>query len=364
MLDSLHDPLTRFYDPVQAKTVIDARSGKFYGPGLLVTVKKVKQGEISEEQLIVLCPLPGSPAKKAGIQNGDVITEIDGKAILPYDPFQHIDKLVKDAKNGLIDEDKLRKLVTVETNKIKDGIAFQKAMDMLASKDTKELTLTVARPGVEKPLKIKMTSAETMVDPISVSTPKPTIGLIRVNLVVSSTESKFADALADLQKQGITELILDLRDSPGGDIKSAEAIAGNLIPKKALAVLELPRGKKETVMAEGARGEPWKGKIVVLVNSGTSGVSEVLAAGIRDAAGAELIGSKTSGNNLQQTFMELKDGSAVSMTTGKYLTPKGTDYHDKGLVPDIVIAGGGSASGDDAQLSKAVEILTSGKGKG
>ena len=102
----------------------------------------------------------------------------------------------------------------------------------------------------------------------------------------------------------------------------------------------------------------------MLVNSGTSGVSEVLAAAIRDATGGELIGSKTSGSNFQQTFIELRNGSAVSMTTGKYLTPKGTDYHDKGLVPDVVVAGSGSASGEDAQLAKAVEILTSGKGKG
>lgn len=363
MLDSLRDPLTRFYDPQQAKIVEAARLGKFYGPGVLVTVKQAKQGDITEEQLVVLSALPGSPAEKADVRTGDVITEIDGKAILPYDPFQRIDKLIKDARNGAINDEKLRKLVTVETDKIKDGIMFQKAMDTLSSKATKDVTLTLARQGSDKPLKVKLSSDETTVEPISVSTIKPTVGCIHVNLLVSSAENKFADALADLRKKGVTSLILDLRNSPGGDISSAEAIAGDLIPKKTLALLEIPQGKKETLLAGDARGEAWSGDIIVLVNGGTSGASEVLAAAIRDSAGAQLVGDKTSGTAFQQTFIQLRDGSAFSMTTGKYLTSKGADYHNKGLVPDIAI-GNGSGSGDDAQLSKAVELITSGKAKG
>ncbi|HPP76458.1 MAG TPA: S41 family peptidase, partial [Armatimonadota bacterium] len=136
------------------------------------------------------------------------------------------------------------------------------------------------------------------------------------------------------------------------------------IPRKTLTLVQLPQGKQRTLRALTAETTPWTGNVVVLVNSGTCGVSEVLAAALRDGASAKLVGETTFGTNIEQTFMTLRDGSAVSITTGKYLTPKGVDYLNKGLAPDVAVKADKSKPGQDPQLTKAIEIAKAGKERG
>jgi carboxyl-terminal processing protease len=363
MLDSLQDPLTRFYEPNQAKLVTDASLGKFHGIGAVIIVKRVKQNEITEEQLHVISTIPDSPARKAGILPGDVISEIDGKAVLPYNPLQRAEKLIKDMRNGKLDESEVRKILEgTESNRIKNGIGFQKVLDMLAGSDSKEYTLTIVRAGVKAPLKIKVGSADSSLEPVTYTTLNNGIGYIHLNLIIKAAEPKFAEAIADFKEHGVTSVVLDLRNSPGGTIESAQSIAGTFIPKKKMTVLQLPKGKRNQIQASVAPSSGvWTGPVVVLVNGGTSGVSEVLAAALRDADGAKLVGKTTVGANLQQTFMQLHDGSAVSITTGKYLTPNGIDYENKGLVVDIAAPATGLSPGEDLQLNRAVEVAVAGK---
>jgi len=365
MLDSLHDPLTRFLDPEQVKLVEEAAAGRFYGIGATIAVKQEKQGGIAEERLVVASVLPGSPAEKAGLLTGDVITEVDGKAILPYDPFQRVEKLVKDTRNGLIDREKqLPKLLEAEGTRIKNGIGFQKASDMLASKGNAEFSLMVARSGTKTPLKIKVTAGETGVDAVSYGVPSPSVGYVRLNLITKSAQEKFAEAVASFKKRGVKGIVVDLRDSPGGSLEAAQAIAADVIPGRTLSILQLPRGKQQTLRAGAApAGGAWQGPVAVVVDGGTVGIAEVLAAAIRDGAGAKLVGERTFGDNMQQSLVPLRDGSAFTMTTGKYLTPKGGDYRAKGLAVDVVVPGAGKP-GEDPQLAKAFELLASGKGRG
>jgi carboxyl-terminal processing protease len=363
MLDSLHDPLTRFYEPEQAKLVMDAGQGKFHGIGAVVIVKRVTHDEITEEQLHVISTLPDSPARKAGILPGDVISEVDGKAVLPYNPLQRAEKLIKDMRNGKLEESEVRKILEgTESNRIKNGILFHKALDMIAGSDSKEYTLTIARPGKKDPLKIKVGTADSSLEPITYTTLKDGVGYIHLRLVIKDAESKFSDAIDYFKKQNVKSIVLDLRDSPGGTLESAQTIAGAFIPKKKMTVLQLPKGKRSQIQAGDApdSGE-WTKPVVVLVNGGTSGVSEVLAAALRDVNGSKLVGKTTVGASRQQTFMPLHDGSAVSMTTGKYLTSKGVDFENRGLIADIVAPSTGSKPGDDLQLNKAVEVAVAGK---
>ncbi|HOK54783.1 MAG TPA: S41 family peptidase [Armatimonadota bacterium] len=366
MLDSLRDPLTRFYDPKQAKIVEDAQNGKFHGIGAMIFAKQVKEGEITEEKLVVVNALPGGPAQKAGVRPGDIITAIDGKSILSYDPFQRAEMVLKEIRNGKIDEENQRKFLLAENERIKNGIDFQKAMDMLSGSegDTKEFTLTVTRAGVKDPLKIKVGTADVAVEPVTHTIIQPATGYIRINLITKSAEDKFNEAVAAFKKAGLKSIVIDLRDSPGGAVESAQAIASNLIPRKTLTLVQLPQGKQRTLRALTAETTPWTGNVVVLVNSGTCGVSVVLAAALRDGASAKLVGETTFGTNIEQTFMTLRDGSAVSITTGKYLTPKGVDYLNKGLAPDVAVKADKSKPGQDPQLTKAIEIAKAGKERG
>ena len=366
MLDSLHDPLTRFLDPEQAQLVQEARAGRFHGIGAVIAVRQTKEGGVVEERLVVVSALPDSPARKAGLLAGDVITELDGKTILPYDPLQRVEKLIKASRNGLIErEKKLPKLLEIENQRIKNGIGFQKAADMLASKSSKDFTLTIARRGVKSPLKVKVGVGETVVAPVTYSALNSSVGYVHFNLLTEAAGGKFAEAIADFKRRGLKGMVLDLRDCPGGAIESVQEIAGNLIPDKPLAILELPRGKQRTLRAGApSKSGPWTGPVAVIVNGGTVGASEVLGAAIRDGAAARLVGDRTFGGNLQETLVPLRDGSAVSMTTGKYLTPKGADYRGEGLTPDVVVPAGSAPPGEDAQLARAVRALAAGKGKG
>lgn len=364
MLDSLHDPQTRFFAADQAGLVAEAREGKFYGTGAIISVRLDKQGDITEERLVVTSTLPGSPAEKAGLMSGDIIIEIDGKTVLPYEPFQRVEALVKSLRNGKINDQEFRKQLEGENERLKDAVAFHKVIDILSSKDVKEYVLTVVRQKSVDPIKIKVALGETMVDPVTERLISPSVGYIDLNLIVKSAESEFSNAIAGFKKQGVKGIVIDLRDSPGGALESVQAIAGNLIPKKPLSILQLPRGKQRTLRADAAPdGGQWTGRIVVLVNPGTTGLSEVLAAAVRDGAGAKLVGDKTFGCSLQQTFLQLADGSAVGMTTGKYLTPRGVDFKDKGLMADVVVSGS-AKPGADPTLDKGVEVLAFGKVKG
>ncbi len=363
MLDSLHDPLTRFYNVKQAEVVTDAAEGRFYGIGAITLIRQEKQGDISEEKLMIASVLPGSPANKAGLQSGDIITHVDGKSILSYDPFQRVEKMIKAVRNGQMTENEFRKQLEAENKHIKDGISFRQAEDTLASETEKSFSLTIARSEVAEPIKVSVPSAETRIDPVVYRMIKPSVGYIRIGLMNKSAVAKLDRAVSDLKTRGATSIVLDLRDFAGGTLESAQAMAADFVPEKVLSILRIADGKQRTLRATSKRDVIWENDIVVLVNRASYGLSEVLAAAIRDGAGAKIVGERTTGANLQQTFVPLKDGSAFTMTTGKYLTPKSGDYRGMGLVPDVFVAAG-KADGSDIQLERAMELLVAGKGKG
>ncbi len=186
---------------------------------------------------------------------------------------------------------------------------------------------------------------------------EPGIGYIHITLFTPDTPARFTDALKDLKGKGAKKLVLDLRNSAGGSITAAQAVAGTLMPNKRLAVILRGNDRKDTVTAKPAAAAGAL-PVVALINQGTEGASEILAGGLRDSAAVKLIGAYSWGNPLERTAFRLADGSGYTLTTGKYLTPAGTDYLNKGLKPDAVVpmspAGVGSAS--DAQLARALLV--------
>lgn len=357
MLDSLHDPLTRFLEPEQVEAYLGMGEGKFQGIGAVIQVVQIKQDGLTEEGLTVLSVVPGSPAERAGLKTGDSIISINGKTILPYDPYQRVEKLLKDARTQQMPREKLIKILESENDRIKNGINFQKALDMLCSNSSGEIEISVKRAGASAPLTFKMNLTTTAVNPVSWWNPKPDIVCVKVRLLNKKAYSELSQAIQEFKQKGYRSMILDLRDSLGGSLEDTQSIAGLFEPGKTLTIIQLPKSKTKPIKAAVQPADRvWNGSLAVLVNSGTSGLSEVLAASLRDNQSAKLIGTKTAGQSLKQTFVELSDGSGITITTGKYLTSRSKDFKGIGLSADIAVAG------NSEQIDKAVEILSKPKG--
>lgn len=360
MLASLNDPNTRFVEPTQRKVIADAQKGKYHGIGAALGISKAKAGEIAEERLTVVSVLPDSPAEKAGLKTGDQILAIDGKAVLPFNPYQKVDLILKDARNQSRDREVLRKELEAEQKRIETGLSMIQAEDLLSSEDKKAVELTVLSQGAAKEAKVKVQPGELTVDPVQVETTGD-YAYIRVNCFCSGSAEKFADAMKTAESSGAKGLVLDLRNLSGGQIEAARQMARWFVPGKTLAQ-ELRSHDRKTNIAVPAAGDTstWKKPVAVLVDRGTARVAEVMAAALRDNGRARLVGETTYGDFGATTLIDLKDGSAVLMTTGHFLTSKGGDYAGKGVAVDVQVAMSGAG---DSQRQEAVNILNGRQGQ-
>ena len=358
MLDSLKDPDSRFLDPTERKLLDNVGSGRFEGIGAVMALREEKIGDLDVTKLLVVAPMPGSPAQKAGIQSGDSITYVDNKWIITHDPFKEVnlDKLAKAVRNKEVDELTYQKTYEAALKKLKEGLTVMDALEILTAKTSGLIALKADRPGVDKPIEVKIQCGNTRVDPVTSSSPKPGIACIHISQfnpqAVKEFDSELKRALAGHAKG----LILDLRDNPGGLIDSATGIASRITGGGVMANVENNSGRQ---VLRAPRENALKLPVAVLVNSGTASVSELVAGTLRDRNNAVIVGTKTFGDGLIQTPLLLKDGSAAVLTTGKMLTAKGLDFDRKGIQPDDYI----KQIKADSQLDEAVKVLQAKIGK-
>jgi len=232
-------------------------------------------------------------------------------------------------------------------------------LEMLMTQTSGEHTLTVERPGDPKPRQVKVTFGTLKVPPVSKRLLPGNIGHVQVRQLSPDTVAAVATALKELHEGGAQSLVLDLRHSPGGSLEAAEQIAGLFVPSGPVGILQVRDDKRKIVDRQLAvkppsAAVPKFAAVAVLVDGGTAGSSEVLAAALRDHGVAKLYGSTTFGDGTEQTIMPLENGAAVSITSGKFLTPKRADFDGKGLKPDFAIPAG---PGLDKQLEQAVKSL-------
>lgn len=353
MLASLKDPNSFFIEPNDRRTFDQEADGTFAGIGAALFTRAQKRDGYTEYKIVVVGALPGSPAQKAGLKSGDVITHVDSRWVLGVDPGVAVNKALKRVQARDADEDELVKAVEAAQARIKGGIGLMAAQLKLRSGVGEPRTVTIQRPGAREPMTLAMTTAETRVTPVVAKTLPGGIAYIKVNVFSEATFPAFKTALAALPKQ--PGLVLDLRNNPGGLLDPARNIAGALTRGGNFA-FEIGPGNKRTPLLATPSAFHATRPVIVLVDGGTASTAEALAASLKDKQVGTLVGGKTFGDAAAQTFYPLPDESAFLLTTGKLVGPSGTDWQGAGLSPGVALRGD---TPEERVIARAVSVLKS-----
>jgi carboxyl-terminal processing protease len=291
MLASLDDPYTRFLDPREFKEMQIDTSGELSGVGIQLSLDK------DTKELVVVAPIDGSPASRAGVLPKDVITAIDGKST--------------------------------------KGMSTEDAVRLIRGQEGTRVTLTIRRRSQVLDVALTRERIELhAVDTQTNTTPDGArVGYIRLKQFNANATKDMRRALRDMEAAGVDGYVLDLRSNPGGLLMASVEIARQLLNEGTIVSTKTRSGitdvKRATGRALTAR------PIVVLVNEGSASASEILSGALQDNNRAVLVGQKTFGKGLVQSVRGLSDGSGMTVTIAKYLTPRGRDIHKHGIVPDV-----------------------------
>lgn len=330
MMAGLDDPYSVYYSEEDYKLMQESTSGTYSGIGAM----------ISQNRTTGLCTVvkvfDGSPALEAGMRPGDVVYKVE-------------DTLVAGES-----------LDVIVSNYVKGEEGTQVHITVYRTEEDAYVDLTLTRRKIEVPtVEARMLDEKT--------------GYVAVSEFDLITVDQFKTAVDDLSAGGMKQLVIDLRNNPGGILDSAVSMVDYLIPDdmtdfkkgegKSLIVYTADRnGEGETYTASD--GHAVELPIAILVNGDSASASEVFTGAMKDYKRAVVVGTTSYGKGIVQNLIPLGDGSAIKLTTAHYYTPSGFDLHEKGIAPDVEVPLEESLRTqavirpeDDNQLKKAVEVL-------
>jgi carboxyl-terminal processing protease len=316
MLRSVDDRYTVFLTPKEFAGLNEGLDGgDFGGTGIVIQVDD-KTKYIGVENVV-----PDGPADKAGIEQDDLITTIDGTST--------------------------------------KGMSLAAASGKLRGKEGTHVTLTIEREGAPLAAPIAITRAKIHQLSVYEKMLPGKIGYVALTVFGRDTGQELDAALARLQRDGARALVLDLRDNGGGYLEAAVAVSSKFIPSGPIVSVESRASNITTLDADDTAIPPVP--LAVLVNGYTASASEITSGAIQDSSVGTIIGTKTFGKGVVQTIYPLPDGSAIKVTTARYLTPRNRDINHLGITPDIVVVENkhpqfGSPAKDE-QLTRAIDYL-------
>ncbi|MCR5233565.1 MAG: S41 family peptidase [Lachnospiraceae bacterium] len=314
LFESLEDPYSVYYNEEEYSEMTADTEGVFEGIGAYL------QQDPETKVVTVSRPIPDSPAEKAGIKTGDVIVEVDGEDVQGDD-------------------------LNITVAKIRGKKGTQVNIGVRREGRDGVIRFDIIRDSVES-----MTVDSKMLD--------NSIGYIQIIEFDDVTSSQFLKAYNALKREEMRGLIIDLRDNPGGSVKTCVEIADELLPEGMIVYTEEKDGTKDEYTSSGDNF--YDGPLVLIVNGNSASAAEILTGAVKDYKVGTILGTTTFGKGIVQRILPLGDGTGVKLTIASYFTPNGTNIHNVGIEPDEELELDVDAyleDGTDNQLDRAVEII-------
>lgn len=316
-VNALGDPYTTYYTKEEMKEIMEETNGNFVGIGIYMTEN------IKENVIMVIKPIENSPAEKAGILPGDIITKIND--------VEYTGDKLEEASN---------KIRGVEGTKVK--------LEIYRNGETKEFEIT---------------RKKVVISHITTKVLEDNIGYIAISDFDGDCANEFKTKYKELEKKGITKLIIDIRNNGGGIVDKSLEIANTMIEKGSTLLITKDKKNNEDI-TKATENPIINMPVVVLTNEYSASASEILAGALKDNNKATLVGTKTYGKGIIQELNKLSDGSGLKVTVSEYYTPNHTAINKIGIIPDVEVELSDEAKKqlnleekDDNQLQKAIEIL-------
>lgn len=289
MLDTLEDPYSSYMDIEEMEHFNESIESSFEGIGAEVSMV--------EDKVTIVAPIKDSPAEAAGLKPNDQVLKVDGESI--------------------------------------EGLDLMEAVSKIRGEQGSTVTLEIKRPGVDHALTIDVTRDTIPLETVYSETKTidgKKAGIIEITSFSEKTAKRFEEELTKLENEGIEGLVLDVRGNPGGLFTAVEDILKHFVPKeKPMIIVEDRNGERTEYFSEREKTKSYP--VTVLIDEGSASASEILAGALKEAAGAEVLGTTSFGKGTVQQTVPMGDGSTVKLTMAKWLTPDGNWIHEKGVKP-------------------------------
>jgi len=291
LLEGLGDPYTCYYTADEFDALMESTSGTYYGIGAVV------QQNLKTMYITIVKPYVDGPAYNAGMLPGDIIYMVDDVDVT--------------------------------------GMDIDKVVSMMKGPEGTIVKVTVVRDGVADPVELTITRGKIEIETIEYEMLDNSIGYIIISGFDEPTPKQFKEALADLQKQGMKGLIIDLRDNGGGLLSAVVEMLDYILPKGMIVYTEDKYGNREEY--KGTDKEVLELPMAVMINGNSASAAEIFAAAMQDYDAATLVGTTSFGKGIVQSILPLTDGTAVKITISRYFTPNGVCIHGEGVTPDVEV---------------------------
>lgn len=322
MVEALDDPYSEYLTAEEYSVLMDSYDGEFYGIGVSVTNK--------DGVIYIVSPIDDTPAQRAGVRAGDIITHVDGVAY--------------------------------------SGEELDDAVKHMRGEAGKTVKVTIVRDGVPKEYTFRR--EKVIIETVKSKMLTDTIGYIRISEFEDNTAECFKKALNEMERTKVKGLVIDLRSNPGGLVDQAVAIADTLLDECVVVYIDDQAGNRSYYSAKSGKTDL---PVVFLCDEGSASSSEIFLAAMKDYKVGTIIGNTTYGKGIIQEIGEhpyFGDGAGLKLTILEYFSPNGNKIHKVGITPDIELDYKEDLNDDDyddsgylkyesdVQLLKAVELLT------